>query len=649
MRLRPMNLAALALVILGCAAPGRCEMPSPWKAWEPVTVRGREARVWGRVYRLSDIGLPSHVVSAGREMLSGPARLEVETDGKAVRWARISGHWTRVGPTGARYAYRADCPGLTLKVSGLIEPDGMWRLDAELIPDRPMSMGRLRLVIPLRPRHAELMHWYPLPRNWPNVTFFDRAFQNSGARPPEWESPFTPFVWLGDEERGLQWFCETDEQWAPASAGSALSVGEADGAVAFTAHIVERPVPLSSPRRLTFGLQAGPVKPKSPLVAAGDVGYSHWATYKDTDAARLEYLKGIGAKFVGTHEDWTDYEGMPRVSHPEQLRRLADDVRRAGMGLVLYHSLALPDIAPEFADMADDWLCEPRTANYVHSRQPEQRDYPVCHRSSYPALWADGIEGLFKEYGISGLYLDGAACPIPCANSRHGCGYEDSSSSSRPTYPIFAARETMKRLRTICESQTGPALIVAHMSGMITLPSLSFADVLLTGEQYWKSPDDYRPPLEFFRTECMGHNHGIPTHFIGYPPLDGEYARTMIGLHNAPSPWCAGGWDMWRLLKDFDADGARFITYWAADPLAESDSPDVLVSGLAHPGGRALLAVGNLRQSAADALVTLGKDLQASGSAREPLTGERFAIESGRIELTLGAESLKWILLGPAE
>ena len=111
----------------------------------------------------------------------------------------------------------ADSPDLTLKIAGLIEPDGMWRFDLDLIPKHPVSLDRLRLVIPLDPAHAGLMHWYPLPRNWPNVTFFDRAFQNSGARPPKWESPFTPFVWIGDEERGLEWFCESDETWRPES------------------------------------------------------------------------------------------------------------------------------------------------------------------------------------------------------------------------------------------------------------------------------------------------------------------------------------------------------------------------------------------------------------------------------------------------
>jgi hypothetical protein len=641
-----------ATILLACASSASCEMPSPWKSFPPISVQGREARTWMRAYRLNDIGLPAQIVSSQGNLLASPVTLDMVADGRPIVWSKASGHWTRVGPTCARYSYQASSADLRLKLDGLVEPDGMWRLDLVLIPSRPVSLDRLCLVIPISPQHAGLMHWYPLPRNWPNVTFFDRAFQNAGARPTKWESPFTPFVWIGDEERGLEWFCESDETWRPRSANSALTVRESDGQVRFTAHIIERSSELTEPYHLTFGLQAGPVKPRSPLLVQGDVGYSHWGVYgmesgirAGTGMTQLEYVKSLGMKFVGMHEDWTDFQGMPRVTRPKEMRSLADAVHQKDMGLVLYHSMALPDIAPEFDRLADECLCEPRTANYVHSRQPEQRDYPVCHRSPYPAVWADGIEALFEEFGIDGLYLDGASCPIPCANARHGCGYTDDAGQAHPTYPIFAARATMKRLRTICESQNKPTLMVAHMSSMIALPSLSFADILLTGEQYWKSPEDYRPPIEFFRTECMGHNHGIPTHFIGYPPLNGEYARTMIGLHNAPSPWCIGGVEMWRVYKEFDVDAAKWTPYWAAKPLASANTDRLLISGFVHPNGRALIAVGNLAMNQRKVELALSPDLSRFTSAKDPITGTKLRIRSGRIALDLGPEGLQWIWL----
>ncbi|MCX6376880.1 MAG: DUF6067 family protein, partial [Armatimonadetes bacterium] len=153
------------------------------------------------------------------------------------------------------------------------------------------------------------------------------------------------------------------------------------------------------------------------------------------------------------------------------------------------------------------------------------------------------------------------------------------------------------------------------------------------------------PPIEFFRTECMGHNHRIPTHFIGYPPLNGEYARTMIGLHNAPSPWCPGGVEMWRVYKAFDADAAKWTPYWAAKPLASANTDRLLISGFVHPNGRALLAVGNLAMDQRKVELALSPDLSGFTSAKDPITGTKLQIRSGRIALDLGPEGLQWIWL----
>jgi len=358
-------------------------------------------------------------------------------------------------------------------------------------------------------------------------------------------------------------------------------------------------------------------------------------------------------KFVGMHEDWTDYQGMPRVTEPEKLRKLVADVHQRDIGLVLYHSMAIPDIAPEYPGMAADCISEPTSSFYVHQREPKQSDYPACFGGPWSRYFTDAVAKLVREYDIDGLYLDGAAVPFWCTNARHGCGYVGADGTRRPTYPIFAAREQMKRLREICDSKGKPALIVAHMSCSVTLPTLSFADVLLTGEQYWKKPDDFRPTLEFYRTEGMGHPYGIPTHFIGYPPLGGEYARTMTALHHAPSPWVLGCWDMWKLYDSFDADSASWHPYWKEASLATSSSPSVLISGLCHPGEKALLAVGNVSRKAATATVAFSAEtlgfLPGLESVRDALTDESLPLREDQIDIGLAPESMRWIIIRKVE
>lgn len=624
-------------------------VPSPWT---PLSVEGESVTVWGRRYRIGSSGLPSSIIALGDEMLAEPIAFDLG-DASSPVFKPCQMH--SISQTSVRWESEGTWENLIYRCKGLAEFDGMLRFDVEFAPEGEATLERLWLKVPVRRESASLLHYYFPPYDFPQMTwFFQKDIHNSLARPSSWQSCFTPFVWLGSEKRGLQWFCESDEHWAPADSEKAIEIMEEGEKVFLIIHLIDESKTLDKPFRVTFGLMAGPVKPNPLTYQQSHFGYSHWCTYDVADKpsqqpplSQLDYLKSNGVKFVGMHEDWTDYQGMPRVSEPEKLRLLVEHVHQRDMGLVLYHSMAIPDIAPEYPSMAPDCICEPITSVYVHQREPQQKDYPACFRSAWSQLFTEGVEQLFREYGIDGLYLDGATTPYWCANQRHGCGYVNSDGQTRPTYPIFAAREQMKKLRQICDAQNKPTLIVAHTSCSITLPTLSFADVLLTGEQYWKKADDFRPTLEFFRTECMGHPHGIPTHFIGYPPLGGEYARTMTALHHAPSPWSPGCWDMWRLYRTFDADSASWHPYWRTESVAVSDNPSILVSGLCHFGEKALLAVGNVTQEPATATLSFNPDLLGFDvgykSVKDALTESIFEFHEGGVRINLAPESMRWM------
>jgi hypothetical protein len=624
-------------------------VPHPWT---PVKVDGAVVSVWGRSHNIGPNGLPARIVSNKTELLARPVTLEI--DGRPIV-TDAECRFETSSLESARWHARAHSGDLDYSCNGLAEFDGMLRFDVEMTPRRPVSLRRLSLCIPLHREQATLLHFYPPLYDYPKMTWFKPDRPNSMARPAKWGCRFTPFVWLGNEDRGLQWFCESDEGWKSDRPESVIELAEEGAEVVLRIHFFDTAATLDRPFRVTFGLMAGPVKPGPTTFAPPTLRYSHWATYGMADpqpgsnppTTGLDRLKGLGVKFVGMHEDWTDFEGMPRATQPEKLHRLVEEAHRRGMGLVLYHAMFVPDIAPEHAAMAEECRCEPTSAYYVHSREPRQFDYPVCYRSRWSELFTSGIERLFSEYHIDGLYLDGAASPIHCANARHRCGYLDASGQRRPTFTIFAAREQMKRLRAICDAQGRPTIIVAHMSAMVTLPTLSFADVLLTGEQYWKAPADFRPSLEFFRTECMGHPHGLPTHFIGYPPLGGPWATTMTALHSAPSPWCPDGLEMWKLQDHFDVEHAEWFPYWSPQRLASTDRPEVLVSGFRRQRA-VLLAAGNT--SARPVRVHLQLNERLLGPAigtlpmKDAVTGKELPSEAAGLRLELKPETTQWIL-----
>jgi len=672
-------LASMMFLTFDGSAECLAAAPSPWT---PVELRDSAIRVWGRMYAIGKNGLPERIVSGEQELLSSPVALVVNGQ-KDVEAATVV--FSGVSEEIAAWKSTGMVAGLSYKCQGSVEFDGMMRLDVAIDGASQGTIETLLLTIPVHRRQATLLHYYPLAYDWPGVTFFKPDRPNCLATPKQWKCRFTPFVWLGNEERGLQWFCETDQGWSPRDAGAAMEVSENGEGVQLAVHLRDAGAAAIPSFRLTFGLMAGPVKPKPAVVKQGDVRYVHWGAYDMAEqmkdgvnppVSRLDYLRSLGTQFIGMHEEWTDFEGMSRVTQPEKLKHLVQEIHRREMGIVLYHNMLLPSIAPEFETMGPDCLCEPRSAFYVHSRDPKQQDYQACYRSRWSQLATDGIHRLFEDYGIDGVYLDGAATPVACLNERHGCGYQSETGERRPTFGIFAAREQMKRLRQICDAQKKPTVIVAHMSSALTLPTLSFADVLLTGEQYWKAGEGFRPPLEFFRIECMGHPHGIPTHFIGYPPLGGNYARMMIAVHGTPSSWCPGGTDIWRYYEAFDIDNARWAPYWAAERLADTDHKDVLVSGhvskhpisrgqlasmlppsfvnseiarTGSPSGRAILAVGNTAQTPVAARVrfsdkALGFSME-QGRAYDAASREILTVDGGEVRLSLEPEGVRWLLL----
>ena len=146
----------------------------------------------------------------------------------------------------------------------------------------------------------------------------------------------------------------------------------------------------------------------------------------------------------------------------------------------------------------------------------------------------------------------------------------------------------------------------------------------------------------------MGHPHGLPTDFIGYPPLGGPWAQTMTALHNAPSPsWCAGGWEVLRLYRQFDVDQARWHPYWQPGGLATADKPEVRISGFCQAGRKALLAVGNTSAIAVQTRLTYNQAALGFGvkteRVRDPLTGAALKPTEQGWSLELEPEATRWL------
>jgi hypothetical protein len=293
--------------------------------FEPLTVEENPVTVSCvlRRHRIDGTGLWSQVTSQGRELLAGPVRLEIESAGKrhvatggaiafgekAADRVRGSASWT-AGDFRGRTEFDFDYDGMT-KFALDLEPSAA-RIDV------------MELVIPMRTDAAWLMHAvtdllrFHYAGRIPNgkgyvweyggerreVRYTDTGEPDASGR--VWDSrhvgryqlpgPFVPYVWLGGPERGIAWFAENDRDWSLDPQRPTLEIRRQGGTTSLVVHLVTRPVVLSRPRRLVFGLMATPAKP----MPQTPVSFRRWWT--GPPSAKVQDTVGLG--FMGACYYW---------------------------------------------------------------------------------------------------------------------------------------------------------------------------------------------------------------------------------------------------------------------------------------------------------------------------------------------------------
>jgi hypothetical protein len=158
------------------------------------------------------------------------------------------GHWPLGDATAEQATVCAWQASETLIVntSTRIEYDGMMRIGLTVMPQnkkRP-KLGNLWLEVPLKRELTTLYHYYP--GHWGDTANSDMLPEQGLAL------PFKAFVWLGNEDGGLGWFAESDQQWRPASADRAIEVVPRDDALILRVHLLDSEAPLPATSRSDY-------------------------------------------------------------------------------------------------------------------------------------------------------------------------------------------------------------------------------------------------------------------------------------------------------------------------------------------------------------------------------------------------------------
>ncbi|MHB9037753.1 MAG: glycoside hydrolase domain-containing protein [Armatimonadota bacterium] len=625
MKMRMHCILGLVCILITFGAISFAASSDVWmSAWTTPSVNKRVVSCWGRSYDYTSGVLPTRIVSQRDNILTGPMEIAASANGSKIRWTDCSFKMLGSDSERVRYSTSALSGDIKAECVCTTEFDGTTRVDMTITPARSLRLDSLDIVVPLKPCYATLFHHSSIYPVW-DWEWMKKRMNSGVVKPEGMKLPFVFYIWLGNDDRGLQLFSESDEPWSHADLQSAVTVVPSNGATLLRMNALSN-YTLDKPWKWTFGFIATPVKKypnqyyRTHFCLEGGYGeeknsYSGKPADKD-HPSYLDVLEGQGLRYLGCWERWSDVQSLcrPKESDKSRLKSLVLACRQKGIGLAPYTGCYMATKADEYNP---DWDVLPLGDHYQYTRWYSGDICRVaCSNSKLPELLLKEYTAAFKEYGFQGLYIDGLTSPVPCCNTKHGCGYIGKDGTLHNTLPIWRSRELIKNLSRLLKSQNPPGILVAHTSGSILLPALSMVDFYNEAEHMgpYRIGSEYFPE-DVLRAEMSGHNFGIPATQFPNPTMrygtdvERERGRTICLLYD--SLWffhTRHQVDIWRAFDSFDMSNVVWIPYWRVNELLESkNATDIKISSYLDKGRGALFVVANLGDKPANAELTVNR------------------------------------------
>lgn len=432
-------------------------VPAPF---EPLRMsrsgEGFDVDIWGRQYRFDRSLLPGSIEATGRGLLSAPVQLSI--DGKPVPMRRPEVQST--SDARIEFSSAGAAEGYSLSGQAWVEYDGVYYNRIMLHAER--DLGRVELVVPLPRERARFLH--------ATASGF-----GGGSRQNLWldrsrELPFYPSVWIGDEEGGLAWFCESQAGWTtgdprpikvrPAGSRTRLQVTFADAVSAGSDLVIE------------FGLLATPVKPLPANYPLNTFADGHSVHLNPPPPGRQVVYSGEVSREGGGFFDLPLSE-----QNPANWQWLEENLARFEQNRAVFTpytaAMMIPEEYPEAASRIAEWQIVPAAhLNYV--RDDITRDwYWTCPASGAGDFFAWKFDQLLDRIPLRGIYLDFGPA-YRCNNALHGC---------HDRYPLLAQRRLYQRLAaSFIKHGVEDYVIVVHDSECVQWPTFTHVTHFLNGE-----------------------------------------------------------------------------------------------------------------------------------------------------------------------
>ena len=661
----------------------RVKVPEPWTPIEA----GEDGivKMWGRTYDLSTL-LPKQITSQGEALLTSPVALNLKRDGETVDWRVTELELVRADKGEAVYRGTLESDVATLTGTVRVEFDGFMWYDLKLKPkSTPLRAQHMALAIDFTPRHATLMNSHKFLRD-PVLSRKPVKPAKRGPRGILAESllPFTPSLWIGDENAGLAWIAEAPIDWHISQPDRVIEVQPAgkngsDAPARMRMHMIQSPKTLKKPMRVIFGLQASPARPM-PDVGASHIAQAGGPHGKESWYKSLSEHAGEGVVF---HSGWKGkpkqkiWGGWPeRPPQPKRRKRLKESVNFAhkhGLKVSLYSGWGVATDSEEWKYFRHEMARKPlENAGFGTYRQAAG---PQGAYQDY-ITWA--FADLIKEYDIDGVFWDSASNLRAGNNIGIGNGWIDDKGRKRPGFAVLGTRELFKRIYTLVHGEMKSDGQVINFGGSIWCINV-FADVFHRGEGTPMHAQKLRnawKPLETYRANYDGRKFGIASLAMNknFKDLDmtvnTHHAVTLLhGWHCKSSGYFTKPWGMKRsyygrghepMFRIWEARAwlpldraAERHTFYRDGPRYIDLQPESLLASAftSADGRRMLLVVSNLdKKPIEDATVQL--DLQGLGltggapvKVTDAILGEPVEIQGDTLKIDIKPERFRLLQL----
>ncbi len=566
-----------------------------------------------RDYKLNSLGLPEQVIADGRNLLLDQGvRLEVKQDGKLFvadgtlqpekqgkSFLDVVSRWKAGRATG------------TSRVS--FDQDGMmlWRLAI----DPGVKIDSMRLVVPLDESAVPLMH-----------SCGDGARINYAGAVPEgegkiWDASkvvriglmdYVPYLWLGDEQRGLAVFGDNDRGWIVDRKIPEFELFRNRGKLELVLNLAARPASFEKGHEIKLGFMASPVKPmpenwrrwnawahfangtNSKMVKDGYFTHtinflgSGWYFGTLTPCSDV-YPRGMdmsvlekiaeARKTKQRPDEWIrDWCGKGPKDKDEKIRlvHLLNGFGRAtakGGGEVMFYYNprgARFKTTQEGRHYIDEWFRLPVADREVLDEVAYDVD-PVESYCDYALFW---YKKTLESGAMDQMYWDDLFL-APNYNLVVTDAYLRPDGSIQPVSGVFHMRELIRRSAVMMNEMGRTPRFMLHMTSTNILPILSYGAMNFDWEQNLGGCDfQDRNTRDYIRAMSIGRQVGnFPVALVADPtPKEkahyAHWIRTATGvLLTHEMRWHKEFPEFWNTLKrmfdfGYGKSGVRIWNYW---------------------------------------------------------------------------------------